>query len=61
MCICVVPFQLCQRNEFRVIFLQIREYHRRHPAARVVDAGEEYEQMFKEDPMLDFSGEVFGL
>lgn len=40
---------------------EIREYHRRHPAARVVDAGEEYEQMFKEDPILDFSGEeAFG-
>ncbi|GAB4826233.1 hypothetical protein Ancab_009098 [Ancistrocladus abbreviatus] len=40
---------------------EIREYHRRHPAARVVDAGEEYEQMFKEDPVLDFSGEeAFG-
>lgn len=38
--------------------MQIREYHRRHPSARVVDAGEEYEQMFKEDPVLDFSGEV---
>ncbi|KAK9665278.1 hypothetical protein RND81_14G102100 [Saponaria officinalis] len=36
---------------------EIRDYHRRHPAARVVDAGEEYEQMFKEDPVLDFSGE----
>lgn len=36
---------------------EIREYHRRHSAARVVDAGEEYEQMFKEDPILDFSGE----
>ncbi|CAO2838646.1 unnamed protein product [Amaranthus hypochondriacus] len=36
---------------------EIREYHRRHPSARVVDAGEEYEQMFKEDPVLDFSGE----
>lgn len=36
---------------------EIREYHRRHPAARVIDAGEEYEQMFKEDPVLDFSGE----
>lgn len=38
--------------------MQIREYHRRHPSARVIDAGEEYEQMFKEDPGLDFSGEV---
>ncbi|KAL9262629.1 Splicing factor SF3a60-like protein, partial [Drosera capensis] len=37
---------------------EIREYHRRHPAARAVDAGEEYELMFKEDPQLDFSGEV---
>lgn len=40
---------------------EIREYHRRHPSARVIDAGEEYEQMFKEDPGLDFSGEeAFG-
>ncbi|XP_021764140.1 splicing factor SF3a60 homolog [Chenopodium quinoa] len=36
---------------------EIREYHRRHPSARVIDAEEEYEQMFKEDPLLDFSGE----
>ncbi|KNA09357.1 hypothetical protein SOVF_154360 [Spinacia oleracea] len=36
---------------------EIREYHRRHQSARVIDAEEEYEQMFKEDPMLDFSGE----
>ncbi|GAB2265087.1 hypothetical protein Dimus_000154 [Dionaea muscipula] len=36
---------------------EIREYHRRHSSARVVDAGEEYEQMFKEGPRLDFSGE----
>ncbi|XP_074291696.1 splicing factor SF3a60 homolog isoform X1 [Silene latifolia] len=36
---------------------EIRDYHRRHPAVRAVDADEEYEQMFKEDPVLDFSGE----
>ncbi|KAL8171503.1 hypothetical protein V2J09_023307 [Rumex salicifolius] len=40
---------------------EIRDYHRRHAAARVVDAAEEFEQMFKEDPVLDFSGEeAFG-
>jgi hypothetical protein len=38
--------------------MQIREYHRKHPAARVVDANEEYEGLLKEEPMIEFSGEV---
>ncbi|XP_038683403.1 splicing factor SF3a60 homolog isoform X2 [Tripterygium wilfordii] len=39
----------------------IRDYHRRHPAARVVDANEEYEAMLKEEPSIEFSGEeAFG-
>lgn len=38
--------------------MQIREYHRRHPAARVVDANEEYETLLKEEPQIEFSGEV---
>lgn len=37
---------------------QIREYHRRHPAARVVDANEEHEVLLKEEPPIEFSGEV---
>ncbi|WOH06674.1 hypothetical protein DCAR_0626102 [Daucus carota subsp. sativus] len=36
---------------------EIREYHRRHPSARVVDATDEYEQMLKEEPLIEFSGE----
>lgn len=36
---------------------EIREYHRRHPAARVVDANEEHEAMLKEEPVIEFSGE----
>ncbi|KAL2556239.1 splicing factor-related [Forsythia ovata] len=36
---------------------EIREYHRRHPAARVVDANDEYEQLLKEEPQIEFSGE----
>lgn len=40
---------------------EIREYHRRHPAARVVDATEEYEQLLKEEPQIEFTGEeAFG-
>ncbi|KAJ0042765.1 hypothetical protein Pint_17711 [Pistacia integerrima] len=40
---------------------EIREYHRRHPAARVVDANEEYENLLKEEPLIEFSGEeAFG-
>ncbi|MBA0616054.1 hypothetical protein Godav_016139 [Gossypium davidsonii] len=37
---------------------EIREYHRKHPAARVVDANEEYEDLLKEEPVIEFSGEV---
>ena len=38
--------------------MQIREYHRRHPAARVIDANDEYEQILREEPQIEFSGEV---
>ncbi|KAI7978896.1 hypothetical protein LOK49_Contig652G00004 [Camellia lanceoleosa] len=37
---------------------RIREYHRRHPAARVVDVNEEYEELLKEEPRIEFTGEV---
>ncbi|GLU18354.1 hypothetical protein SLE2022_346600 [Rubroshorea leprosula] len=36
---------------------EIREYHRKHPAARVVDANEEYEGLLKEEPIIEFTGE----
>ncbi|KAF8379700.1 hypothetical protein HHK36_029144 [Tetracentron sinense] len=36
---------------------EIREYHRRHQVARVVDAAEEYEELLKEEPRIEFSGE----
>lgn len=39
--------------------LQIRDYHRRHPSARVVDEGEDAEDLLKEEPWIEFSGEVF--
>ncbi|KAB5531636.1 hypothetical protein DKX38_018306 [Salix brachista] len=39
----------------------IREYHRRHPAARAVDVNEDYEAMLKEEPVIEFTGEeAFG-
>lgn len=38
--------------------MQIRDYHRRHPSARVVDTTEEYEELLKEEPHIEFSGEV---
>lgn len=40
------------------IFVQIREYHRRHPSARVLDTTDEYEQILEEEPQIEFSGEV---
>ncbi|XP_057951620.1 splicing factor SF3a60 homolog [Malania oleifera] len=40
---------------------EIREYHRRHPAARVVDTNEDSEELLKEQPQIEFSGEeAFG-
>ncbi|GLT35152.1 hypothetical protein SLA2020_096300 [Shorea laevis] len=38
---------------------EIREYHRKHPAARVVDvdANEDYEALLKEEPVIEFTGE----
>ncbi|KAL0400610.1 UNVERIFIED_CONTAM: Splicing factor SF3a60 [Sesamum latifolium] len=37
---------------------EIREYHRRHPAARyVVDTNDEYEQLLKDEPVIEFTGE----
>ncbi|KAK9933441.1 hypothetical protein M0R45_020639 [Rubus argutus] len=36
---------------------EIREYHRRHVAALVVDANEGHEALLKEEPQVKFSGE----
>ncbi|KAK7410706.1 hypothetical protein VNO78_01709 [Psophocarpus tetragonolobus] len=36
---------------------EIREYHRKHPIARVVDANDDYEALLKEEPQIEFSGE----
>ena len=42
-------------------FMQIREYHRRHPASRYVDTTDEYEHLLKEEPVIEFTGEVCSL
>ncbi|XP_010924860.1 splicing factor SF3a60 homolog [Elaeis guineensis] len=53
-----------QNNPFPAFYdrlKEIRDYHRRHPAARVVDANEEFEELLKEEPQIEFSGEeAFG-
>ncbi|MCI01674.1 splicing factor 3A subunit 3-like [Trifolium medium] len=40
---------------------EIREYHRKHPVARVVDANDDFEALLKEEPQIEFSGEVLSL
>lgn len=48
------------QNVFSVFYdrlKEIREYHRRHPNARVIDAGDDPEELLKEEPWVDFSGE----
>jgi hypothetical protein len=42
-------------------FKEIREYHRRHPSAQVLDTGDDPEELLKEEPYIDFSGEVLSL
>ncbi|KAK2390684.1 splicing factor SF3a60 protein [Trifolium repens] len=37
---------------------EIREYHRKHPVARVVDANDDFEALLKEEPQIEFSGEA---
>lgn len=62
--VCVVnyffPWNWLTSSYLHALFnVQIREYHRKHPAARVVDANEDYEALLKEEPVIEFSGEVF--
>lgn len=47
-------------NVFSVFYDRVKEitqYHRRHPSARVIDANDDYEQLLKEEPQIEFSGE----
>ncbi|BBN09520.1 splicing factor 3A subunit 3 [Marchantia polymorpha subsp. ruderalis] len=49
-----------QNNYFSAFYdrlKEIRDYHRRHPSARVVDEGEDAEDLLKEEPWIEFSGE----
>ncbi|KAF3334980.1 Splicing factor 3A subunit 3 [Carex littledalei] len=40
---------------------EIREYHKRNPSARVVDTSDAFEELLKEEPAIEFSGEeAFG-
>jgi len=44
-------------SEFYDRLKEIREYHKRHPSGRLVDANEDYEARLKEEPIIAFSGE----
>lgn len=41
-----------------LVMLQIRDYHRRHPSARVVERPPDPEELIKEEPYVEFTGEV---
>eukprot|EP00249_Psilotum_nudum_P015382 c25297_g1_i3 orf=216-1733(+) len=48
------------QNVFSVFYdrlKEIREYERRHPNALIVDVGDDPEELLKEEPWVDFSGE----
>ncbi|KAK3165090.1 hypothetical protein QOZ80_1AG0028790 [Eleusine coracana subsp. coracana] len=36
---------------------EIREYHRRNPSARFVSTTDDYEELLKEEPVIEFTGE----
>ncbi|ESQ40537.1 hypothetical protein EUTSA_v10013305mg [Eutrema salsugineum] len=38
-------------------FKEIRDYHKKHPSGRLVDASEDYEALLKVEPVIAFSGE----
>lgn len=38
--------------------MQIRDYHRKHPGARAMEPIESAEELIKEEPQVQFSGEV---
>jgi len=38
--------------------LKIREYHRRNLSARFVSTTDDYEELLKEEPVIEFTGEV---
>ena len=40
------------------LFSQVREYHRRHPNVREAITADDPEEYLKEEPYIDFSGEV---
>ncbi|PWZ09589.1 hypothetical protein Zm00014a_014279 [Zea mays] len=37
---------------------KIREYHRRNPSARFVSTTDDYEELLKEEPGIEFTGEL---
>ncbi|GJM93552.1 hypothetical protein PR202_ga10116 [Eleusine coracana subsp. coracana] len=39
---------------------EIREYHRRNPSARFVSTTDDYEELLKEEPVIEFTGELEG-
>lgn len=41
-----------------VVLSQVREYHRRHPNVREAVTADDPEEYLKEEPYIDFSGEV---
>ncbi|KAL6615800.1 hypothetical protein ACP70R_038070 [Stipagrostis hirtigluma subsp. patula] len=36
---------------------EIRDYHRRNPSARFISATDDYEELLKEEPVIEFTGE----
>lgn len=48
-------------NKFYDRLKEIRDYHRRNPSARFVSTTDDYEELLKEEPTIEFSGEeAFG-
>ncbi|CAN6327909.1 unnamed protein product [Urochloa humidicola] len=55
------PTQSLLFNKYYERLKEIRDYHRRNPSARFVSATDDYEELLKEEPVIEFTGEeAFG-
>ncbi|CAN6332746.1 unnamed protein product [Urochloa humidicola] len=55
------PTQSLLFNKYYERLKEIRDYHRRNPSARFVSTTDDYEELLKEEPVIEFTGEeAFG-
>ncbi|CAL4974706.1 unnamed protein product [Urochloa decumbens] len=51
------PTQSLLFNKYYERLKEIRDYHRRNPSARFISTTDDYEELLKEEPVIEFTGE----